>query len=588
MPISVSSPAVVRRLAAGSPDRAWAALRGAIVIALAGTIAACLWASGLLRAEVTLLGVFFDADRPALGRAAAVLGLVLIALLARFDAFAGPDGLARRPGIALGVALAVAAALLTWLLHGGFPLSYDEVMAEFDAGIFRSGRLLAPVAPEWRDLVPALAPQFVLPVPGHAAWASTYLPVGAMLRAGFGLVGAERLTGAVLAGLAAWLTVDIARRLWPARPDAALVAGLLLATAPQVLVTATTAYAMSAHLTLNLLWLRLFLRGGRLGHGGAVLVGFLACGLHQAVFHPLFAVPFLVGLVTARRWRLVTFYAGAYALIGLFWAQYWSIAVALSGTATGEGALGGRFLVTRIVEQLASFSGTVADPMAKNLLRFWIWENPLLLPLAALAWPALRRGDGVVRPLAAGLLLTVAAMAVLSPLQGHGWGYRYLHGLIGNACLIAAAGWMAATEGLDREEVRRARGAVMLGGLATVALVLPVLAGNVHRFAAPYVAAARAIGRTDADVVVVDETGIAYARDLVRNAPDLANRPRIVLLGQADAAGLRALCARGSVATFGAAEGRRLGIPEFVSSDRDPQPRVLGPIPCATKPLAID
>lgn len=77
MPISVSSPAVVRRLAAGSPDRAWAALRGAIVIALAGTIAACLWASGLLRAEVTLLGVFFDADRPALGRAAAVLGLVL-------------------------------------------------------------------------------------------------------------------------------------------------------------------------------------------------------------------------------------------------------------------------------------------------------------------------------------------------------------------------------------------------------------------------------------------------------------------------------------------------------------------------------
>ena len=34
-----------------------------------------------------------------------------------------------------------------WAFHG-FALSYDEVMPRFQAEIFRSGRLLAPIPPE--------------------------------------------------------------------------------------------------------------------------------------------------------------------------------------------------------------------------------------------------------------------------------------------------------------------------------------------------------------------------------------------------------------------------------------------------------
>jgi hypothetical protein len=46
---------------------------------------------------------------------------------------------------------------------------------------------------------------------------------------------------------------------------------------------------MTAHLTLNLIWLCLFLRNDKIGHGAAIAVGFLASGLHQLIFHPLVA-----------------------------------------------------------------------------------------------------------------------------------------------------------------------------------------------------------------------------------------------------------------------------------------------------------
>ncbi|ACA17198.1 hypothetical protein M446_2760 [Methylobacterium sp. 4-46] len=567
------------------------ALRGLRLGLLAGllTVAAValLLPLGLL-AEGSLVTVFFNTDRAASGAVALSLLLALAGLRARAGVPAAWHRLAARPGrggAVLAAGVAAAAAGLTLLLHRGHPLSYDEAMAVFDARIIGSGHLVAPLPEAWRDYAPALAPFFLLPVPGHAGWVSSYLPVNAALRAGFGLLGLEALTGPILAAAAAWLVVAVARRLWPARPDAAILAGLLLATAPQVLVTATTAYAMTAHLTLNLLWLRLFLRGGRLGHAGAAVVAFLACGLHQIVFHPLFALPFLAGLLPARRWRLAGFYLAAYALIGIVWVLYWKLAVAASGLAQQDGGagLGGGYLAARAAEQIGTVGPFARDQMVKNLVRFLIWENPLVLPLGLLAWPALRRGDGVLRPLAAGLLLTCAAMAVLSPFQGHGWGYRYLHGMIGSACLLAAAGWIEATRGLAPDALARARGSVGLACLACLALVLPVHARVAHAFAAPYVAADAAIARAEADIVVVNDDRLAFAADLVRNAPDLSNRPLRLHLQAMDAAQLETLCGRGRIATFAAEQGHRLGIPEFVT----PRARVPLPIPCATTPVPV-
>jgi len=47
--------------------------------------------------------------------------------------------------------------------------------------------------------------------------------------------------------------------------------------------------------------------------------------------------------------------------------------------------------------------------------------------------------------LVAGLVLTLLAMFMLLPYQGHGWGYRYLHGLIGSAALLGGYGWITLT-----------------------------------------------------------------------------------------------------------------------------------------------
>ena len=65
-----------------------------------------------------------------------------------------------------------------------------------------------------------------------------------------------------------------------------------------------TAYAMPAHLCFNLLWLRLFLADRRRADLGAIAVGFIATGLHQPLFHPMFVAPFMLMLLLERNWRV--------------------------------------------------------------------------------------------------------------------------------------------------------------------------------------------------------------------------------------------------------------------------------------------
>src|SRR3546814_1383480 len=73
----------------------------------------------------------------------------------------------------------------------------------------------------------------------------------------------------------------IARKLFPGRPDAVLVTLLLAFSSTQLLVMSMTAYAMTAHFALNMVWLALFLRNDWKGHFGAAVVAFLAIGLQD-------------------------------------------------------------------------------------------------------------------------------------------------------------------------------------------------------------------------------------------------------------------------------------------------------------------
>jgi len=533
---------------------AWLAFGGALAAALIAAIA------GGPSAELPKFFLIVQ-DAPAL----ILLGLFLLAV-PRFPAI-GPaavvaGSLQRLAGWGpawILAALAMGAAYAgAYLVYRHFALSLDEFMAEFDARIIAGGHLLATVAPEWRDYVPALQPIFRLEAPDNAYWISSYLPVNAGFRAAFLLLGDPAMEGAVLAGVALLALFGVARRLWPERPDAAVVAVLLLAGSSQFLVTAMTPYAMTAHLALNLVWLWLFLRDTRTSHALAAGVGFAACGLHQVIFHPLFAAPFLLTVLLSRRWKLAAFYAAAYAAIGLFWILYWSLLLHGAEPVAPSADLGIAYQLQRLTEMVQLNVFTSISYMGLNLFRFVAWQAPLTIPLALVGFVAFRRQSATVRDLALGIFLTLAVVAILMPYQGHGWGYRYLHGLLGSLSLLAAYGWIWLS---DRGEIKQPAIVLLASLLLSLLIVFPWYAHQARRFVTPYAAAAAFIEQTKADIVIVDPSEIWFGVDLVRNDPNLRTSPKVVALFALDEAGLTKLCQRYDAVLFDARDAAQFGIP---------------------------
>ena len=499
--------------------------------------------------------------------------LTVVALLAL--SFWRPDKPWALPGEgrrSLWVALLCGAVIVCGVLGrdlvlGGFDLSRDEVMAVFDGEVFRAGRLFSSMPPQWRDLQLVAQPQFMAPITGGEHVISVYLPVHAALRALFSLLADPRFLNPLLAAASVFLVHDLALRIWPQRPDAALVAALLLATSSQLLMTAMTSYAMTAHLAFNLLWLRCFLRGGKAGHAGALALGFFACGLHQVVFHPLFAAPFILRLLLSTRRSLGLFYGLCYLLMIMFWGSYLRLAVLWDGQPLppggGTGGVGLSYFIERVSEMLGEFDffgGIVL--IVLNLLRFAAWQNLLAAPLCLLAWRALRDDEGVMRELAGGLALSLFAMFVLAPFQGLGWGYRYWHGLLGSFCLLGACGWVHATQAATPRGERIATAALVLAGAFSLLIALPLHSRHAEAMNTPIMTARRAIEAAPVDVVLVDDTGFHWGVDLVRNDPAMKERPLTLFFLLLEPEQLESLCGRYRMALFGREHMSRFGLME--------------------------
>ena len=468
------------------------------------------------------------------------------------------------PALLIGLAFVVALGG-TWLVFGNFDLSRDEFMANFDATVFASGRLAWPVPAEWRPFSDALMPLFMRDIPVEIGWISGYLPGNALLRALSDRTIGREFASPLLAAVAVFALFRITRKLWPETPRAALVPVLLLALSPQFLVTAMTPFAMTAHLAFNLLWLICFLQNNRRGDAGALACGFVATGLHQLIFHPLFAAPFIAELLIARRFRRAGLFIAGYGLIGLFWALYPQLHQSLAETAQRGGVAGDGGLVQlagTVGALLGTFSASNVLIMLLNLLRFAAWQHLLLLVLVCCVWPAVKQAQGIARPLLAGIVLMLVATFLLMPWQGYGWGYRYLHGFLGSFCLLAGYGWHR----LDRFAAER-RAMLTLTTAATVALVLPFQMVTTHAIVAPYRAASALIEASQADVVLVDGSGMQLAHDVVRNNAELNHRPRVMHLGPLSEADLRSLCARHDVRLFDRRHGSQAGIPRAITSD---------------------
>lgn len=437
--------------------------------------------------------------------------------------------------------LALALVAVCWAGHYlvflGYDLSRDEQMANFDAYIFSHGRLFWPIPPEWRPYADALNQMFMQPVGNYEAWVSGYLPVNAALRAAIGLIADPALTSPLMTALGAVALWRIGLRLWPDCASARAVALILYVGSAQVLLMGMTAYAMSAHLALNLIWLSLFLRDHPASHAAALAVGFLATGLHQPVFHPLFVLPFMCMLFRQQRWRLILFYGIGYGIVCAFWFA-WPIWISSHGigqvAAHNDPAIDYIDRLRRIIR----FPDIEALwLMALNLLRFVSWQHLLLMPLALLGIRMAWRGDALVRALAMGLALPITAMLILLPYQGHGWGYRYVHGVIGNACLLGAYGWRS-LEAHGRSVHR----ALLWSSAITFLLLIPARAWMGHRMVAPYAELDKIIAQSSSNIAIIDDFLAPFAQDVVLNRPDLSNRPIRLLSSGLQPSKIKELC----------------------------------------------
>ena len=222
--------------------------------------------------------------------------------------------------------------------------------------------------------------------------------------------------------------------------------------------------------------------------------------------------------------------------------------------------------------------------MLKNSLRFIVWQNPLLPPLAALSWRALAQDRRYARELLAGVLLSFALMCLVMPYQGHGWGYRYLHGLIGNLALLAGFGWIAATSGATARAGAGMRTALLLSSAFSLLILLPAHLEGARALTEPYARADTALRLAKSDIVLIDKTGMRYGSDFARNDPFMRERPIRLALDKLSDADLAALCAHYSLQLFDASSGAAFGVPlneEELTVAKTRRP------PCAT-PFEID
>ena len=409
-----------------------------------------------------------------------------------------------------------------YTILSGFNLSRDEKLADFDAWIYARGQLAWPLPAVWQREANALNLMFMMPVRQPVAWVSSYLPMNAAIRAMVGTVATPAITGPLLTALSLPLLWGCARRLWPEDREAAVVAVALLASSGQFLFTGMTAFAMPAHLFFNLLWLWLFVRDKRGADLLALVAGFVATGLHQPLFHPLFVVPWLALLLYRKQYRRLAIYAAGYALICAFWLWWPHFAQSL---VTGPASLtqaGSTSYWSRLVRTLGNNEDNLQF-MGLNLLRLCTWQNVILLPLVIVGLrDACRSGTGLA--LVAGLLLPIVVMAIILPAQGFGFGYRYLHPVLGNAALLAAIGWRRL--GSLRDGMRRP---FLWATALSVLVMLPTQAWMTHQLFSMVAKKDRQLKSSGVDYVVLPNIEPGVVPDFADNRPDLSNRPLILL-----------------------------------------------------------
>ena len=449
----------------------------------------------------------------------------------------------------------------THLVCHDFALTADEHMSEFQAKIFLRGRLTAEIPPEWRTAWWLVKPTFADYLPATHSWKSTYLPGYAAMRAIFLGVGLQSLLNPLLATITFVALFGTARNIWPEANRNAFAAVALLGTSSQFLVTAMTAYAMPAHLALNTVWLWLYSQPERRRFYLVPLLGVVAIGLHQPIVHALFAAPFLLRLVLQRRWRGTLWFGLVYLLGCIGWAAWRAHFLPPSANPGGVGSIF-RILNPRMA---------IIQPM--NLLLLIGWSSLAMPLLALLGLRRFFRLPALVQDAAISCVLTLGFYYFFYADQGHGWGYRYFHGVLSCLVLVSLAGWDSLQESVGTRAATRFFAA---GAVASLLILLPLRCFQVESFVRPFARTAAVIHTIPAQLVAFDARDAWYSADLIRNDPFLAERPITVSLLAVTEPNAKLLSGMGSVRVLDRDALTRLGLATERFRDFEHDPFRLG------------
>lgn len=460
-----------------------------------------------------------------------------------------PGSVPALAAVALGVAIAG-----IHLAYHGYAFSMDEWMTRLQGEIFLAGQISGVVPEPWRELGRTLYHSFAAYEASTGRVASDYRPGMALIWAGFEWWGLGLYASAVMNALAVLVVARVARQLFPDAPSAPLVAALLLAGSQQALAAAMTSYAMSAHLLLNLVWISLFLSDRVWTHVVAALIGVATASLHQVHMHAAFALPFLLTLLRPMRPRLVLMYGVVYGLgHTLVYAWDW-ISINRFMSAGPEA---GRDLLERVARLVQVPDLEAWGDVGANVARLFGWQSLALVPLLMLA---ARFGppDRRLRLLVLSLGTSLLPYLFLMPDQGHGWGYRYLHGLLGHLALLAVPGWLWL---ITRPDLTRMTAWVAACLVIAPILLVPFRFWQIDRMVGPYARASALAAAQDADVVIVDSSRAFYGWDIPRNAAVRLAAPVQIPDMRLSSEDILALCNRYNVAVLGPEALAAVGVP---------------------------
>jgi hypothetical protein len=413
------------------------------------------------------------------------------------------------------------------------PLSMDEYAAYFQSQVFAAGHITGqfpPAAMDW--LIPPGFQSFFLSVSTTTGQvASAYWPGHALIMAPFAALGIPWACNPVLSAVTVVVIHRLALHLF-ADIEAAGLALLLTVASPVIFGNGISYYSMPAHLLANSTYALLLVRPDPLRALAAGLVGSVALCLHNPVPHMLFAVPWLIWVITrpggTRLFALMCLgYLPLCLLLGIGWFElthHLRTAAATSAPQSGT--------MQSLQSLLSVFSVPTATVLLTRLIgvaKVWVWSVPGLVMLAvygAVRW----RRHPLCMLFSASALTTLIGYLFFPEDQGHGWGFRYFHSawmalpLLATATLFRPVGAnggpkISAAIPCQLFEDPETRSYVTACVILSLVLGVGWRAWQMQSFMAHDLNQLPHYAGHERRVVIIDDSHSFYGADLVQNDP---------------------------------------------------------------------